>query len=59
MDFEYLAIIAMILTNALEVRTTTVTTGLIVSIILVVTNAIAPTVGKVMDLIVNNLIFVH
>ena len=59
MDFEYLAIIAMILTNALEVRTTTVTTGLIVSIILVVTNAIAPTVGKVMDLIANNLIFVH
>ena len=59
MDFEYLAIIAMILMNALEERTTTATTGQIVSIILVVTNAIAPTVGKVTDLIVNNLIFVH
>ena len=59
MDFEYLAIIAMILMNVLEERTTTATTGQIVSIILVVTNAIAPTVGKVMDLIANNLIFVH
>ena len=59
MDFEYLAIIAMILMNALEERTTTVMTGLIVSIILVVTNAIAPTVGKGTDLIANNLIFVH
>ena len=59
MDFEYLATIAMILMNVLEERTTTVTTGLIVLIILAVTNAIAPTVGKVMDLIVNNLIFVH
>jgi len=58
-DFGYLAIIAMTLMNALEERTTTVTTGLIVSIILVVTNAIAPTVGKVTDLIANSLIFVH
>ena len=59
MDFEYLVLIVMILMNVLEEKTITVTTGLIASIILVVTNVIVPTVGKAMDLIANNLIFVH
>ena len=58
-DFECLEIIVMILMNALEEKTITVTTGPIVSITLVVTNVIASAVGKVTDFTANNLIFVH